>query len=126
MKPTAIIFALCLLIAASCNTSTSTSSDPSCKDFRNGNFRQLTSRNERILLLRSGDLQQEVTEGLTDTLNGRINWINDCHYQMTYLDEGELKGMTIDVEIKTTTKDYYIYEARLENLTRVDTLFVIR
>lgn len=119
MKLLICCWLLGIITIISCNPNSS----PTCLDYHAGTFlRKLEGT--KYFVFRNDSLQREVAIGSTDTLYTTLKWTSNCAYQLTYINDKELEGMTMNVEIISVQKDFYLFEAKLNNLTFVDTIFV--
>ena len=122
-----VFFVISLTITlVSCNTPTRNN----CKAFQTGRFFQLSEDSKDTnLVFRDSAFQIEITGA--DTFMASVKWIDACNYDLTYLASKSTSplviGKTIKVRMIKTTKDYYLYEAKIPgtNLFDKDTLIRI-
>lgn len=119
------IAAVAFLIISSCATTKPTSRQ--CNRFRNGIFTShVEGANQFITVYRNDTLQVEVFDGETDSLKLKVTWLDPCTYEMVFLNT-EHKGRKILSKIIETKSNFYIYEARLDDLEPIsDTMFLVR
>lgn len=114
-----ILIAFCFLCASiSLVQCGSTPTDKKCNEFKTGKYKYRVKSGKTRLLTRSHDRETQVMHGFTDTLYLGVQWLNDCEYELIYLDDYEKKvpdslkdfarAHPVHVKIIETSKDYYI------------------
>ena len=121
-----------------------TAKDPNCSDFKFGTFHYTAGKTgNKYLITRTADsiqTERNITSG--DITRAHIKWIDDCEYQLTYIDEvvsnkdtivGYLKTHTLNTRILKTKSgkengnwySYSVFESSMigTNLKLVDTLW---
>jgi hypothetical protein len=84
-KVNTIILNTLSLILLSC---THTSKDHNCKDFRNGVFHSTTANNGTSnKIFRNDTMQKEYNLTTGSICWARIKWVNDCEYELEYINE---------------------------------------
>jgi hypothetical protein len=138
MKLKQSIFAvLTLILLASC---AGTPAPVDCKQYKNGKFRfsaVIDDKRVHYVIERSNDTQIEHSVESGTVATYKINWKDDCAYQLVYLHETaslpeqELKmkrKMVVQTTILSGTKDYYVFEASNNLFDKVmkDTMWVAK
>jgi hypothetical protein len=76
--------------------------DHNCKDFRNGVFHSTRGQNGTSnTIFRNDTMQKEYNSTKGTIVWAKIKWINDCEYELQYIDELITKQDTIEAHMKT-------------------------
>jgi hypothetical protein len=138
MKLNQSVFAV--LISAMFASCAGTPTPVDCKQYKTGKFRfsaVIDDKAVHYLIERNNDTQTESYLDSGVVAYYKINWKDDCTYQLVYLNETaslpeqELKmkrKMVIQATIISGTKDYYVFEASNNLFDKVlkDTMWVIK
>jgi hypothetical protein len=106
------VFFICILIC-SCHHS------QNCSSVRTGKF---TNKRKDTIITRTIDYQTEVNDKNKHSWKWRIQWLNDCEYNM-YLEKDDSKGTddifsigdTINIKILEIHNSSYDWEATYKN-----------
>ena len=100
--------------------------DIPCSKFHSGTFYYQSYFDTAIYrIVRTDTLQVEILPGGHKMVQSRITWINDCEFELRYLSNNfnesgsyidSLKATSLMVKIVDTRKEYYIFQARVQNL----------
>lgn len=140
LKINTLILITSSLILFSCTYS---SKDLNCKDFKNGVFHSTLSQNGASnSISRNDSMQREYNLTTGAIVLAKIKWINDCEYELTYIDEkssnqdtihGFIKPQiftnkilkTVAGEINGTRYNYCVFESSLFGVSQklTDTLW---
>jgi hypothetical protein len=120
----------------SCNTSSSEKG--SCSQYRTGKFRYHVkgkNNNNYFVIERNESTQQETNEKTSATSTASVKWINNCTYELRYLEGAKhlsasssrlKKSIVIKTEIVRGTDEYYIFRSKSSVSDKVlqDTMWV--
>lgn len=120
------IFFKTILFFLGCLQGEGINSQNNCKNLKKGQFYYTTSINdEKIIIIRSDTLQQEINVTKPDTSFYKLEWVNDCTYTTKFLrknhslSEYEKQNIYPDklfFEIVSVKNDYYTYRASFGSL----------
>lgn len=90
-----------------------------CKNFKTGKFKLTDSITGDFIIERNDSIQIEKSVKYGDTLIYRINWVNDCEYELVMQKGREelmniFKGKILIVRIIETYKETYKFESYLK------------
>ena len=128
-----------VLTSAMLASCTGTPTPVNCKQYKNGKFRFSDIINDKTvhyIVERNNEMQTEHYLETGTVATYKVNWKDDCTYQLVYLNEtatlpaGELKmkrKLVVQTTIISATKDYYIFEASNNLFDKVmkDTMWVV-
>ncbi len=98
---------ICLFVIFSCS-----SKPKNCSKFKKGTFKYKNSSYSNWIVTRNDSIQTEIDKLNSIKIIGKIKWLSDCRYILTYTDISDLEqknviGTTVDVEILSTNNDSY-------------------
>lgn len=91
-----------------------------CAALHNGTFYTYDKvANNHTLIIRNGDLQQEINRETNDTSLWKVDWRSECNCMLTYVSGGQIEKrlksipakVIVNVQILQTTNDYYVYKS---------------
>lgn len=101
-----------------------------CKDIRNGTFFMYPQYSQsRVIVTRTGDLQQEINTTDSVTSVWKVNWVSDCSYTLQYIsgtnkDEAAqqaiFKKHKMLVNIYKVTSNYYVYKSYRDSISDIE------
>jgi hypothetical protein len=111
-----------------------------CKRYKTGKFRFTANYNGKpihFILERNDATQTEVCEELNAVANYKVNWKDDCSYQLVFLNgtdslpeeaHNRRRKMVIQTAILSGTENYYLFEVsnNLDDRQTKDTMWVIK
>jgi hypothetical protein len=110
-----------------------------CKQYKTGRFRFSLNdvKKTSFIIERNNNTQTEKYEDSGIVCNYKINWKDECTYQLVYLNGNEnqtreeqdiQRKLVIDATIISGTEDYYIFEAsnNLDEDVLKDTMWVVK
>lgn len=134
------IFGFTLLFCSLFCVSSCSSKKDTCTDFRTGKFRNISKFTRDTLSIERNDTLQIETNYKTGEIHkGRVYWVSDCEYYLTYLTpvmpeklpdsvRQYIQSHQLKVSIIKTTTDYYIFNAHMDGIkeTLTDTMWVLK
>ena len=101
------LYLLCSIIIFSCS-----SKPKDCQRFKTGTFKYENSSFSNWIVTRNDSIQIEIDKLNNIKIIGKIKWLSDCRYILTYTDINDLKqkdaiGTTVDVEILSSNNNNY-------------------
>jgi hypothetical protein len=118
---------LLLLVFIGCKSKDETSD---CQKFRNGTFRLADEPiPNTYIITRNDSIQTELDQRTNITARFRVKWINECSYEMLYIDQdktdtdidsataalyAEMKKASTVIKITSTGPDYYVFETLMD------------
>ena len=111
-----------------------------CIGFQTGKFRNISNFTRDTLSIERNDTLQIETNSKTGEIHkGRVFWISDCEYHLTYLTQvmpeklpdsvrQYIQSHPLKVSIITTTREYYIFNAHMDGIkeTLTDTMWALK
>ena len=111
-----------------------------CTTYRTGKFRNISKYTRDTLSIERNDTFQIETNYKTGEIHkGRVSWVSDCEYHLTYLTpvmpeklpdsvRQYIQSHPLKVSIIKTTGDYYIFNAHMDEIkeTLTDTMWVLK
>lgn len=131
---------LTLLIATVFASCSGKPTEVNCKKYRTGKYHftaEYDGKKLHFAIDRNKETQTEVCEELNAVANYKIQWKDDCSYQLVFMDgkdnlPAEVKQIRRKMVVYTTilsgTDDYYLFEtsSNLYDMVRKDTIWVTK
>lgn len=91
-----------------------------CSDFKTGTFKYTDSNSLEWIVIRSDSFQTEFNKTNNLKIKGKINWLSECSYSLTYIEVNNnlndtILGTKIKVDIVDLHKNSYTYIVKYKN-----------
>jgi hypothetical protein len=133
------LFALtCILILSVSSSCISTPQNQECDKFKNGEFYLKLKLDSSVLSIKRNDsIQVETNIATGETVTSKIKWTGPCEIEMLFLSQSikspdsilkSLQDKAVKSRIIKTSKDFYIFESKIDNVdfTYTDTVWLGR
>ena len=114
--------AICIIALTSC-----LSQQSNCARFKTGMYSLKLPGGGYSIIERRDAMQLETNSVTKQTLRSKIKWLDDCDYELKYLSQSEqvsdsiisfIQSKVLKVKIITTGKDYYVFEAEMDGISK--------